>query len=295
MKLLTVDQMVDFVRNGFLRFDAVVPASVNAAFMDRYARDLVDENDANRRLPAVRFDTPIGEAFAPDTPIDAMLRLPEVAGALHSLLGPGALVDHQRLHYREPGQHVSQFLHCDAMIDARRDAFDVQLMYYPHDVTREMGGTLIVPGSHLRRVNQATIARYQNVRGQTQLVGPAGTVLILHHNIWHAGRRNASDTPRAMYKLRFNPTVRQTGHWDMSTYDAEAARAAKPLHSPHGAEDDIQHRLSTWEPWADVRGGYLDVVQRTKLWRLLAGDDDFTVHHWLTRVENVPGEARLDG
>ncbi|MCP4384741.1 MAG: hypothetical protein GY798_25570 [Hyphomicrobiales bacterium] len=113
----------------------------------------------------------------------------------------------------------------------------------------------------------------------------------LDHNIWHAGRRNASDRPRAMYQLRFNPTVRQTGHWDMSTYDAAAARVAKPLHSPHGAVDDLQHRLSTREPRADVRGGYPDIVQRNKLWRLLSGDDAFSVHHWLTRVENVPGGA----
>ena len=57
------------------------------------------------------------------------------------------------------------------------------------------------------------------------------------------------------------------------------------------AQDDLQHRLSTWEPWADVRGGYLDIVQRNKLWRLLSGDDDFSVHHWLTRVENVPASV----
>lgn len=292
MKLLTADQMIDFVRYGFLRFDAIVPQDINDAFMAQYAEGASNEEEANVRLPSVDFGTPIPDAFSEETPIGALLKLPEVSGALQSLLGPGALVDHQRLHYREPNQQVSQLLHCDAMIDARRDAFDVQLMYYPHEVTREMGGTLIVPGSHMRRANQATIARYQNVSGQTQLVGPAGTVLILHHNIWHAGRRNASDRARAMYKLRFNPTVRQTGHWDMSTYDAAAARASKPLHSPHAVEDDLQHRLSTWEPWADVRGGYLDIVQRNKLWRLLSGDDDFSVHHWLTRVENVPGEAR---
>jgi hypothetical protein len=40
----------------------------------------------------------------------------------------------------------------------------------PHDVTREMGGTRFVPGTHLRVVSEAAVARYQGIRGQQHVV-----------------------------------------------------------------------------------------------------------------------------
>ena len=174
------------------------------------------------------------------------------------------------------------------MIDARDAAFDIQIMIYPQDMTREMGGTLVIPGSHTRKAGETSIARYQNLAGQVQLTGPAGTVLILHHNLWHAGRRNASNSVRAMYKMRLNPAGPQTGHWDMSEYDAVKARAPKPLHSPATDAQDVQGQLSCFQPWADIRSAHLDIVQRTRLWRLLSGDEGFSVHHFLSRLENEP-------
>ena len=83
--------------------------------------------------------------------------------------------------------HEAQPLHADALIDVRPDAFDVQLMYYPQQVTWERGGTLSVPGSHLRRTNESDTGRHQNLRGQDRLVCPAGTVVFLRHGLWHGG------------------------------------------------------------------------------------------------------------
>ena len=45
----------------------------------------------------------------------------------------------------------AQGMHGDSIIDTRMQSFDVQLMYFPHDVPLEMGGTLVVPGSHFRQ------------------------------------------------------------------------------------------------------------------------------------------------
>lgn len=286
--LLKTDQMVEFVRDGFLRFDEIVPDEINRAFLDHYVGDAMDERTARQGLPVVGAGTPLDRAYPEDSPLTEILRLPVVAGAIKSLVGPNPTFDHQALHFREPNQAVSQMLHSDAMIDARRQAFDIQLMYYPHDVDREMGGTLVVPGTHYRRANEAAIARYQNLKGQIQLVGKAGTVLILHHNIWHAGRQNRSDRPRSMFKIRIAPTVPQGGYWDMSDYDPAEARAGKPLYSPELNHEDIQGRLGRLMPWADCRGEHLDIVQRTKLWRLLSGDPKFSIHHWADRVENIP-------
>lgn len=67
-----------------------------------------------------------------------------------------------------------------------------------------------MPGSHLRRINESDTGRYQNLRGQDRLVCPAGTVVFLHHGLWHGGRRNDSDTMRYMFKIRFTRCSRGT-------------------------------------------------------------------------------------
>ena len=288
MKRLGVDEMTRFVRDGFLKLEGLVPKELCDAFRAAYVADCTDDRCGRARLPVVPWGTPLTDAFDDNDVLSRVVSLPALAGAVHSLLGPRCKVDHHVMHVREPNQGVSQHLHCDAMIDARDAAFDIQVMIYPQNVTREMGGTLVIPGSHTRKAGETSIARYQNLAGQVQLTGSAGTVLILHHNLWHAGRRNASNSVRAMYKLRLNPTGSQTGHWDMSGYDAARARAPKPLHSPATCRHDVQGQLSCFHPWVDNRSAHLDIVQRTRLWRLLSGDEDFSVHHFLSRLENEP-------
>jgi hypothetical protein len=50
--------------------------------------------------------------------------------------------------------------------------------------------------------------------------------------------------------------------------------------------------LSKFEPWFENASGRLEIVNRTKQWRFLTGDDNFDVHYWLTRLENKPSEGR---
>ena len=129
-----------------------------------------------RRNPRRALRHPLAEAFAADPSPSGWSQLPAVAGAIQSLVGPGPdRRPPRRAHPRAPRGHA-QPLHGDAIIDVRPDAFDVQLMYYPQEVTADMGGTLSVPGSHLRRTNETDTGRYQNLRGQTRLICPAGTV-----------------------------------------------------------------------------------------------------------------------
>ncbi len=261
--LLSSVQMARFVARGALRLDAVVPAEMNAE-----ALGVLDEG-----IAPVPYGTPVDKAFASGSFARRLLDLPQVAGALHSLVGPGTTVDHHAVHIREPHEGQAQPLHADAVIDVRPDAFDVQLMYYPQEVTLEMGGTLSVPGSHLRRINETDTGRYQNLRGQDRLVCPAGTVVFLHHGIWHGGRRNDSDIRRYMFKIRFNPRVRQRLLWDTSD-----------LHDPA-----VHAELGAYLPWYEQASGRLERYNRVLLWRELTGDDGFDLaDHWVTNTANRP-------
>jgi hypothetical protein len=210
---------------------------------------------------------------------------------IYSLVGPDPLFDHQAVHVRQPNEESAQHMHGDSTIDIRMH-FDLQLMYFPHDVPLEMGGTLLVPGSHFRRINESDIARYQNIVGQIPMVCPAGSILLLHHGIWHCGRQNKTNQVRYMFKVRLNPTVRQVRLWNTDDLDENTHH---PIFSKETPKNDIQAILSHYEPWFEWGTGRLEIINRIKFWRFLTGDDNFDAHYWLTRLENKPEKRILAG
>ena len=70
---------------------------------------------------------------------------------------------------------------------------DIQLFYFPTEVTKEMGGTRYHPGTHLRIVNEMAIAKYQNILGQKSIVCKPGTIGIFHSGLWHGAGVNFSE------------------------------------------------------------------------------------------------------
>jgi len=274
--LLTSRQMAYFAARGFLRFDALIPAGLN----ERAMREIDGE------VPSAPAGTPLSRCYSPPSALGEILRLPAIQGIIHSLVGPDPLFDHQYVHVREPQEDAAQHLHGDSTIDLRLH-FDLQLMYFPHDVPLEMGGTLLVPGSHFRRINESDIGRYQNIAGQIPMVCQAGTILALHHGLWHCGRQNKSSQKRYMFKARLNPTVRQLRLWNTDDLDGSVGKQ-HPIFSKATPTDDIQAILSRSEPWFEGGNGRLEILNRIKFWRFLTGDDNFDAHYWLTRLENMP-------
>ncbi|MBA3684574.1 MAG: phytanoyl-CoA dioxygenase family protein [Planctomycetes bacterium] len=255
--------MARFVADGFLRFESIVPDELNRAVLAGIADGTVTGGGGYH-------GDPLWSTFAEDHPIGKVFRLPAVRGIIASLVGPEPQYDHHAVHVVQARTGYAQMWHADAAIDAKPH-FDIQIMYYPHAVTRPMGGTLILPGSQFRMIHEAEAARYQNFRGQVHTVCPAGTLQIVHHNIWHCAQPNSTDTTRYMFKLRLNPTVRQQRLWNAG--DLASAKI-------HGI-------LNTAQPWhgSDSR---LEYINRIKLWRLLIGDPTWDDSLWLGRIENDP-------
>jgi len=274
--LLTSPQMAEFVARGFLRFDELVPDEINEAAM----RDI--DNNAIVGAPA---GTPLSEMYR-GTSIRKLLDLPQIQGIIQSRGGPDPLFDHDAIHVREPNQGKAQGLHADSIIDLRTN-FDIQIMYFPHDIPLEMGGTLLLPGSQYRRVNEMDIAGYQNLLGQIAMVCKAGSILVLHHGIWHCGRQNKTDRRRYMFKIRLNPRVPQRLLWNTDDMD-DAYRANKEIFAKRTDENTVQDILARGEPWFEAASGRLEIVNRIKQWRYITGDDNFDVDYWLTRLENMP-------
>jgi hypothetical protein len=305
LPLLSSLQMARFAARGFLRFDAAVPDDINIQFLaeagqmgeaedGRSLRRVYGEALAGNAIPEVAAGTPLEAAYAPGSAVAKLLDLPLVRGALKSLLGDAPVFDHHFLHvtfpprYHAGGESVSQHTHQDSTIDPRT-AFDVQLMYFPHAVTKAMGGTRFIPGTHLRKVSEVAVGRYQNIRGQQHMVCEAGTLLFLHHGLWHGGGANLSERTRYMFKIRMHASGDQRRQWDVS--DLAAPDQQRPIFylKSAPATDTVESILTTPEPWFEQDTGRLEYVNRIRLWRYLTDDPTYDADYWLTRLEN---EAR---
>jgi hypothetical protein len=267
--LLSSKEVASFVTHGFLRLDEVVPPELARAALAELATGAAPSpfGAALDRPEASWPGRPLAEFWRESPGIGAALRLPRVAGVIDSLLGPGARYDHHYAHVIAPGQAWSQPWHADAILDTRPLAFDLQLFFFFHDTPREMGGTMILPGSHLRRVNEAEIGRYQNFRGQLPTVCRAGTVLICHHGIWHCGQPNRTSRPRTMLKVRVGPAHHQARHFNLSDLgDRSIGEILRHAHAFTGNESR------------------LEIINRIKLWRYLSGDDAFDLDYWMGRM-----------
>jgi len=264
--LLTTPQMVRFVHEGFLRFDGIIPADLCDA--------IVEDAKARRRVVWARNNRSVYAEYDEATGLGRVLRVPALQGAIESLVGPDPRFDHYATHLTRAGAVKGANWHQDAQYDKRAHAFDVQISFFPTEVTPEMGGTMFLPGSHFRRVHETAVLGYHHFVGQVRTVCEPGTVVIWHHNLWHSACSNRSDRDRYMLKLRLNPSVRQRLLWN--TDDLEEPEVQEAL--------DQLNSSMTWHGL----DGRLESMQRILLWRYLTGDEEFDRTSWWTRVEAEP-------
>ena len=294
LNLLTTSQVAEFAAKGCLRFDGLIDNDLNQEFLDLFAEDIgSDDRYVNRVIPNCKPGTYVSQAFPQGHPLSKILAQPVVAGTLKSLMGTNPIFDHHHVHMTFPNRSRVQTNHQDSTIDLRSKNFDIQMIYFPHEVNDKMGGTRYIPGTHLRTVHESQIARYQNIRGQIRVTCPAGTIIFFHHGIWHGGGKNTSDVPRIMYKLRLQPSGSQSLQWDTSDLTEERIKSwQRPIFHAFGKreEDDVPSKLMSHEPWFD-NTSRLEYMNRIRFWRTLLNDAEIDIDYWLTRVENEPAST----
>jgi len=243
--LLTAKQMATFVTNGYLMVENLVPEELNEAVY----RDL-------RELSVTGF-----KSWLETDSIRAVLDLPQFKGIKQGLVGSNPALDRSTLHVVNAGFEKAQNWHADSLLDLRPLAFDVQAFYFAHDTSREMGATLVLPGSHLRKISTDSITRYKNIVGQRQLECKAGTMVFMHHGIWHCAQPNHTDQTRYLFKLRITPRQEQRGLFNLDGYqDPEVVEILDKGHQAwQGNEARPEHN------------------RRARLWRYLTGDDEVDV------------------
>ena len=187
-ELLLEDQwVVHFINHGWLNMKFAFPEGFHESVCASLSK--ISHN------PGSRITDEVPELLE-------LVRHPQVQGVVQSLLGPGYQL-HPRRHFynNQPGSQ-SQGWHVDA---ATPDHMlrGLVLFYYPQDVDLTMGPTILVPGTQFRDAPMDRMTSYANIRGQKNFAGPAGTMVVLHPDLWHARSLNRSQKPRYMIKFMF--------------------------------------------------------------------------------------------
>ena len=210
--LLTDMEMVGFLVNGYHLLEPELPGGLN----ERVAA----------RLDGLDYNP--GDAIAEVVPeLWQVLGHPALKGALVSLLGEDyEVMGHRHWHCKQP--HTGHMSWHQDSTNSRDTRIDRLLgLYYPTDITPEMGPTIIVPGTQFRNAPTDRMATYTNIRGQMPMVVRAGTV--------------AADPLRPLARYRGQPHAGQAPH-DQVPLSKDAGQRGADL-EPRSRSHERTHRL----------------------------------------------------
>ena len=209
--LLTDAQVQAYLTNGYITVQTTHSPAVHQNIHQQIETLFATEgNPGNDILPKV-----------PD--LYQILRDPAVDGALQSLLGPSYLIHpHRHCHHNLSGSE-GQGMHQDSYENDQNVRHHrtrwTMAFYYPQDVSLDMGPTAILPATQYYNSSKQAYEREE-----LPLCGQAGTVTIVHYDLWHRAMPNASDRDRFMVKFLFTrmgePRAPSWDHRD-GTWQAE--------------------------------------------------------------------------
>lgn len=242
-RLLGDIQMRDFLVQGYHLTDSELPAKYHA--------------DVCAHLESLfqRRGNPGNEVLEEVPDLERVWNAPTVTGALTSILGPDyTMHPHRHCHASPPGMRGQQW-HQDDVNKRHHQVWRLLAMYYPQDVTLEMGPTQIVPGTQFRNTPTSRMAAYGSIKTQVSLTVPAGTVAITHYDIWHRATHNRSEKTRYMLKFLFDrssPPDRPA--WNAgSTTGEELLESFNRIWLPIDSQTDAyKHRviwMNCWKWW----------------------------------------------
>ena len=204
---LTDEEMRDFIINGYVKVKTDFPPSFHENI--RQQLDTMFEETGNLGNNVLPLIPEIQEIF--DQPI--------VHGAMQGVLGSDYVMhSHRYCHFNQQGSEGQNFhkdsYEGDAQITRHRCRWTMAF-YYPQDVTEDMGPTAVLPGSQYYETGESA-----HKQPDLALTGEAGTVTIVHYDLWHRAMPNSSDKRRYMLKFLFiRLDEPQTPSWKSETAD----------------------------------------------------------------------------
>ena len=248
---LTDEEMRDFIINGYVTVKVDFPPSFHENIYQRLD-DMFEKtgNLGNNVLPLI-----------PE--IQEVFDHPTVHGAMQSVLGEEYVMhSHRYCHFNPQGSEGQNFhkdsYEGDGQIRRHRCRWTMAF-YYPQDVTEDMGATAVLPGSQYYETGESA-----HEQPELALTGEAGTVTIVHYDLWHRAMPNRSNKKRYMLKFLF---VRldepQTPLWKSGANDWDALTAGGTSEHPELWE-------SLWEWYNGEQNGTSNGVATAEVDSLVA-------------------------
>src|ERR1044071_6361411 len=146
--LLNDDEIARFIVQGYLIIEGTLPLSFHQHL----------EAEAEKRFQKCNTRMAAAEVFATTEDLRRVYDDPKIKGALESLLGPNySMNDHRPCHIMFPGTEWQPW-HQDGVNMRHHQVRRLLAMYYPHDVTPDLGPTVVMPGTHFRNAPSARMA-----------------------------------------------------------------------------------------------------------------------------------------
>ena len=188
--LLNDEEMRRFIIDGYIKIQTDFPASFHQTIFQQVEDMFKNQgNLGNNLLPLV-----------PE--IQQVFSHPAVHGALTSALGENYVMhSHRYCHFNSPGSTGQNFhkdsYEGDEQIRRHRCRW-MMGFYYPQDTTEDMGPTAVLPGTQYYETPESA-----HSQPELALCGEAGTVTLVHYDLWHRAMPNQSSNKRHMLKFLF--------------------------------------------------------------------------------------------
>ena len=217
---LTDAQMREFIVNGYLTIKADLPRSFHETIYRKTQEYTAQEgNLGNNILPRV-----------PE--LQAIFEEPAVRGAFTSILGENYAMHSHRHPHRNNPHSDGQGFHKDSYWGYQKVRHHrprwAMAFYYPQDSPLEIGPSAVLPGTQYYSTRIT-----KNNDGELALSGEAGTLTIIHFDLWHRGMANLTDKTRYMMKFQFvRMDAPQAPEWNVTDphWKLEDVDPATPAH-----------------------------------------------------------------
>jgi HEAT repeat protein len=188
--LFSDEQMRDFIVNGYVTVKSSLPRSVHETIYRKTQE--YTEKEGN-----------LGNNILPRVPeLQAVFEDPAIRGAFTSILGQNYVMHSHRHPHRNAPHSGGQGFHKDSYWGHQKVRHHLprwaMAFYYPQDTPVEIGPSAILSGTQYYS-NRIT----DNNDGEVALSGEAGTVSIIHFDLWHRAMANQTDKTRYMMKFQF--------------------------------------------------------------------------------------------
>lgn len=189
--LFTDEHMRQFISNGFIVLNVDMPEGFHEHIYQRCEAVYDTEgNPGNNLLPRV-----------PE--LQQVFDHPTITGAFSSLLGPDFVMHTHRHGHLTKGKTEDRGWHKDSYWGYKKIRYHrprwAMVFYYPQTITLQNGPTRVVAGSHCYD------QRFEQIEALGQpVLGQAGTIAIVHFDIWHQASANFTDANRFMMKFQFH-------------------------------------------------------------------------------------------